>query len=351
MSLLQRDANTTRLHPAARRAVTNIVVDLQAADLPFRVFEACRTPQRQAYLYAQGRSRPGPKVTWVKPWSSMHQYGLAVDFVLYETGRWSWDDRGGKAALWTEMHSIAQRHGMTPLYKKGRLIEKPHVQIAGVSLSDLRAGRFPSGGDATWARHVAQMIGSHPIGAPPVPNEGQLPRDAWAAIFDFVMASADGLTCYTSEGASNMGVRLVDLARWRSGAVDVQDLQDLTRTEAAAILKTCYFAPCRCDDLPMPVAAVVFNGAVMHGVVWAAKLLQRVVNVAQDAGNSPLVLDGIIGPKTLAAVSRLPAHELAHDYLDQQLTEHPNLAGYTQFGASWRGRLAALRPLLSSLVV
>ena len=67
MSLLQRDANMARLHPAARRAVTNIIADLQAADLPFRVFEACRTPQRQAYLYAQGRSRPGPKVKWVKP--------------------------------------------------------------------------------------------------------------------------------------------------------------------------------------------------------------------------------------------------------------------------------------------
>lgn len=43
------------------------------------VYETRRTPERQAYLYASGRTRPGPKVTWTR--ESKHLHGLAVDII------------------------------------------------------------------------------------------------------------------------------------------------------------------------------------------------------------------------------------------------------------------------------
>lgn len=51
----------------------------------FKVFETYRHPQRQAEVLAAGHSKAGP-------FSSAHQYGLAVDFVPFIAGRWSWDN-------------------------------------------------------------------------------------------------------------------------------------------------------------------------------------------------------------------------------------------------------------------
>lgn len=51
----------------------------------FRVIEGVRTPERQRKLYAQGRTTPGPKVTWTL--NSNHfinpktKYGHAVDLL------------------------------------------------------------------------------------------------------------------------------------------------------------------------------------------------------------------------------------------------------------------------------
>ena len=53
------------------------------------VFEAFRSNARQAYLYAQGRTRPGAVVTNASSsLTSWHGYGLAVD-VVHRTGFWT----------------------------------------------------------------------------------------------------------------------------------------------------------------------------------------------------------------------------------------------------------------------
>ena len=79
---MSRLSDVSKLHPAIRQSVKAIRKKLHDENIPFEVFEAFRTPTRQQYLYAQGRTRPGAKVTWAGPWCSIHQYGLAVDFVV-----------------------------------------------------------------------------------------------------------------------------------------------------------------------------------------------------------------------------------------------------------------------------
>lgn len=77
--------------------------------IPAHITEAYRTYDRQAYLYAQGRTRPGAIVTKAPPGASAHNYGLAVDIMadrgygtedqklVQAVGRWvgfttySWD--------------------------------------------------------------------------------------------------------------------------------------------------------------------------------------------------------------------------------------------------------------------
>src|SRR5262245_43548476 len=100
----RRSVELSFLHPAIRQSVQDVQQQLNGEGFDFHVFEAFRSPQRQAYLYAQGRTRPGKVVTYAEPWLSYHQYGLAVDFVLKTNGNWDWSTSGAKAKAWKRLH-------------------------------------------------------------------------------------------------------------------------------------------------------------------------------------------------------------------------------------------------------
>jgi len=68
------------------------IVRRAAKRLPFSLFvvEGLRTKERQAALYAQGRTKPGPKVTWTM--NSKHIDGKAVDLAPLIDGVIDWKD-------------------------------------------------------------------------------------------------------------------------------------------------------------------------------------------------------------------------------------------------------------------
>lgn len=175
-----RDRDPSKLHPAVRGAILKVVEETNALGLPFRIFEAYRTPERQNWLYAEGRTRPGRIVSKARAWQSMHQYGLAADLVLFVDGQWSW---GGKASDWAKMHEIAGSLGLTPLK-----FETPHIEIIGADWRQYQQGHFPPGGDESWydaislaaARWAAK--GENPVGPPLALTERPaLPAEAQAA--------------------------------------------------------------------------------------------------------------------------------------------------------------------------
>lgn len=64
MAFKLSDASRAKLagvHPDLQRVVLR-AIEISAVD--FKVIEGVRTPERQRELYAQGRTKPGPKVTW-----------------------------------------------------------------------------------------------------------------------------------------------------------------------------------------------------------------------------------------------------------------------------------------------
>ena len=140
-----RNSDPTCLHPVFRQKADELLVLLAQESIPFRLFEGFRSPERQQYLYAQGRTRPGLIVTKARPGSSYHQYGLAGDFVLFENGEWSWDTSGEKTRYWQRLHEIGKTLGLEPLS-----FEMPHLQLSGLRIADLAAGRYPEGGDSSW---------------------------------------------------------------------------------------------------------------------------------------------------------------------------------------------------------
>jgi hypothetical protein len=134
------------LHPAFRDKALRTVARLNAEGLPFGIYEGMRAPWRQNHLYASGRSRTGRILTPVQAWQSLHQYGLAADFVLALEGRWSWDDDDAHSRMWERLEAVGADEGLV-----SRPGERPHLQLADVDMAELQAGRLPPpNSDPAW---------------------------------------------------------------------------------------------------------------------------------------------------------------------------------------------------------
>lgn len=133
-----------QLHPQFRAALDDLLGRTSADGLPFRVFEAFRTPERQEWLYAQGRTRPGGKVTNARAWESFHQFGLAADMVLFIDGRWSWSDAGPLKAHWDRLRELAAKVGLRTLSW-----EAPHVEWP-VPIASAVSPTLIAKGDESW---------------------------------------------------------------------------------------------------------------------------------------------------------------------------------------------------------
>lgn len=143
------------LHPAFRERALRTATRLNAEGIPFGIYEGMRGPWRQNHLYQSGRSRPGRFLTPVQAWDSLHQFGLAADFVLLLEGRWSWDDDAAQAPMWDRLQAIGAEEGLV-----SRPGERPHLQLAEVTVADLKAGKLPPGGDGPWMSAFGWMLES-----------------------------------------------------------------------------------------------------------------------------------------------------------------------------------------------
>lgn len=78
--------------------------------------EGYRSPERQEFLFAQGRTTPGPVVTWTR--QSMHSRGRAADLQI--DGTWE------NAEAYRVLQQIAEEEGLATLGMK----DPGHIQLA-----------------------------------------------------------------------------------------------------------------------------------------------------------------------------------------------------------------------------
>lgn len=107
-----------KLHPSIRDEVTKIINECNevlTGKAQVRVTQGLRTFQEQNELYAQGRTKPGKKVTQAKGGQSIHNYGFAVDICLLidnKTATWDtakdWDN--DSIADWQECVKIFAKY-------------------------------------------------------------------------------------------------------------------------------------------------------------------------------------------------------------------------------------------------
>lgn len=110
---------------------------LELSTIDFMVAEGLRTLKRQQELYAQGRTAPGPKVTWTM--QSKHLTGDAVDLVPWVDGKPDWNDLKKFDIIYKAMMAAAKELGVELRYggdwdRDGILREKgetdsPHFEL------------------------------------------------------------------------------------------------------------------------------------------------------------------------------------------------------------------------------
>ena len=106
------------------------------------------------------------------------------------------------------------------------------------------------------------------------------------------------------------------------------NIKELTRDDAIEIYRRDYWVRCQCDKMPGGIALSVFDFAVNAGVTRAIRTLQYVLGVA---------VDGVIGPKTLAAAQDAGAEEV-YAYADQRMLFYKGLTTFSTFGRGWTRR-------------
>lgn len=107
-------------------------------------------------------------------------------------------------------------------------------------------------------------------------------------------------------------------------------MRDLPRDTAKAIYRDQYWNKVKADGMQFAVAFQVFDAAVNHGTGQAAKFLQRAVGVVDD---------GVIGPKTLAAVADRGAAEMLLLFNAERQQFYTNLPTWPSFGKGWSRRV------------
>lgn len=92
------------------------------------LFEGFRTVARQQWLYASGRTRPGPIVTYKNGTTnkSNHQSRLAADIIgVTSNGQPTWDCPAG---FWQYLGHLARRNGLNWGGDWHGFVDQPHVE-------------------------------------------------------------------------------------------------------------------------------------------------------------------------------------------------------------------------------
>ncbi|MDQ0192531.1 M15 family metallopeptidase [Paenibacillus wynnii] len=145
------EARLKGLNPALMAYTKELIQQCYFKDVPIIITQGLRTIAEQNALYAQGRSKPGPIVTYARGGTSYHNYGLAVDFALLlpdgNTVSWnmSRDLDQDRKADWQEVVTVAKQLGFEWGGDWTSFKDNSHLQITfGLTINLLRTGKRPT---------------------------------------------------------------------------------------------------------------------------------------------------------------------------------------------------------------
>lgn len=157
----------------------------------------------------------------------------------------------------------------------------------------------------------------------------------WEAAIAFTLKQEGGYTLDPNDpgGETNFGIS--------KKAYPSLDIKNLTIDEAKQIYFKDYWQACQCDQLPRRFAISVFDTAVNQGQKKAQKFLQMVLDVD---------VDGVVGPKTIAAAFKSDDSYHAKKYLAERLADYARIMAGNQnllvYAINWSYRVVSLSELV-----
>ena len=113
------------------------------------------------------------------------------------------------------------------------------------------------------------------------------------------------------------------------------DILNLTKDQAKRIYRNDYWNACSCGSMPQTIALAVFDSAVNQGVRAASRMIQTAAHVKAD---------GVIGPKTLAAINKRNPEQLLEWFMTERILRYTSTQNFAVFGRGWiRRTLSVMR--------
>lgn len=123
--------NTSKLsgvNPNLASKVKAMAADLKKQGIDIAVVDGMRSFAKQNSLYAQGRTKPGQKVTNVKAGNSFHNYGLAVDVAPMKNGKIDWN---APKSTWDAIGKAGVKQGLEWGGNWKGFKDRPHFELDG----------------------------------------------------------------------------------------------------------------------------------------------------------------------------------------------------------------------------
>jgi len=154
-----RISSLSELAPSVALRAFALVELARKAGHSIGVFETYRTAERQAWLYAQGRTRPG-KIISNAPTveTSWHGYGLAFDIAFLSTkANWYWP---ADISVWKSIADLAAPLGLASGIN-WRNPDAPHYQPVNLKVSPSIIGK--TGLREHGREYVWKITGHHVV--------------------------------------------------------------------------------------------------------------------------------------------------------------------------------------------
>jgi peptidoglycan L-alanyl-D-glutamate endopeptidase CwlK len=135
-----------KVHPELGKRIRDLIDAFAQRGTQVEVVQGLRTFAEQDALYAQGRSKPGPRVTNARGGQSNHNYGLAVDLCPFVNGKPDFTANATFVAIGAE----AVKRGLEWGGNWKKFIDKPHVQLPGMTIADCSRLYKKGGLEAVW---------------------------------------------------------------------------------------------------------------------------------------------------------------------------------------------------------
>lgn len=130
--------NILDLHPRVQEMCAEFKQKCTQAGIDVLITSTYRDNESQAAIYAQGRTKPGKKVTNAPPGKSFHNWRCAFDFVPIVHGKAMWQDLD----TFKKCGEIAESCGLEWAGRWVRMKEMAHCQYTGgLTLAQFNNGK------------------------------------------------------------------------------------------------------------------------------------------------------------------------------------------------------------------